>query len=446
MGAAESHLGTQKPTEFDEEREYFSAKLIVGDSAEVLRPITLYKEESDDGEATATSAFYCAEPGVPFSIKVSLLRPPPEGVAYGARVYVESGAPDAVYTSAGPEALDDAEIDEDVDSAKMDHFFWLGPGETTYTIKGFYNDAATSWPFVFGSAARALGGSGAKANAAGERPEKRPRSSDMTSASASAKAVGCIRVQFAPVLKWTKPRKMPAVARRASLPSDAAEIADTKGSHVVAKAAKTAADDELPAAAREAVLSPKILHECRVYYNDFAGYRKQSTVGRAMLDPATFQGLPFSALRAPDVRRRCIETFLRCLQREGADAASTRRIWSWSRGAVEVEDAAPCEQNGKIEVARVADFVHANLSPAASRIICAGKDAEDDNYGEQLYQRFQGLTDEARVRDLAANKKALLQYFQSKPDLYQCEVVSAAGWFGGVKALRAPEYAELVIE
>ena len=41
-----------------------------------------------------------------------------------------------MYTSAGPEALDDAEIDEDVDSAKMDHFFWLGPGETTYTIKG----------------------------------------------------------------------------------------------------------------------------------------------------------------------------------------------------------------------------------------------------------------------------------------------------------------------
>ena len=77
-------------------------------------------------------------------------------------------------------------------------------------------------------------------------------------------------------------------------------------------------------------------------------------------------------------------------------------------------------------------------------------EARSRRYGEQLYQRFQGLTDEARVQDLAANKKELLQYFQSKPDLYQCEAVSASGWFGGVKALRAPEYAvafaELVIE
>ena len=38
-------------------------------------------------------------------------------------------------------------------------------------------------------------------------------------------------------------------------------------------------------------------------------------MGAAMLEPLTFRGLPLSALRQPDVRRRCIETFLRALQR-----------------------------------------------------------------------------------------------------------------------------------
>ena len=34
------------------------------------------------------------------------------------------------------------------------------------------------------------------------------------------------------------------------------------------------------------------------------GYRAQATMGAAMLEPLTFRGLPLSALRQPDVRRR----------------------------------------------------------------------------------------------------------------------------------------------
>ena len=113
-----------------------------------------------------------------------------------------------------------------------------------------------------------------------------------------------------------KPLRHAATPRRASLPGSAAELCDRKGARVVAKAGTaTVKDQEASSVEREAVLSEKILHECRVFFNDFGGYRAQATMGAAMLEPLTFRGLPLSALRQPDVRRRCIETFLRALQR-----------------------------------------------------------------------------------------------------------------------------------
>ena len=66
-------------------------------------------------------------------------------------------------------------------------------------------------------------------------------------------------------------------------------------------------------------------------------------------------------------------------------------------------------------------------------------------YGEQLYQRFAGLTDESRVEHLADNTQKLLEYFQQKPDLYDVASVKPAGWFGGA-AEYSVSFAELVIE
>ena len=117
-------------------QEFFSAKLVVGgdDKPETLLPISYWKEASEDEEATATFAYYCAEPGVKFQVKCALLRPPPEGVSYGARVYVDRGEPDTVYTSAAVEG--DAE--DGIDTAVPDHYFWFGPGETEYVVRGFF--------------------------------------------------------------------------------------------------------------------------------------------------------------------------------------------------------------------------------------------------------------------------------------------------------------------
>ena len=291
MGAAESHTA-KKQVNVDEAKEFFSAKLVVGgdDKPETLLPISYWKEASEDEEATATFAYYCAvgrrvffigafdrrsrrdasrtqEPGVKFQVKCTLLRPPPDGVSYGARVYVDRGEPDTVYTSAAVEG--DAE--DGVDTAVPDHYFWFGPGETEYVVRGFFADSESSWPFQFGSAAASRRSLGSH-NVADDEPEpKRARSSVSSADVRLAKEIGCVRVQFCKVVTWMKPLRHAAAPRRASLPGAAAELCDRKGARVVAKAGTATVKDQGAATVeKEAVLSDKILHECRVFFNDFA--------------------------------------------------------------------------------------------------------------------------------------------------------------------------------
>ena len=314
MGAAESHTA-KKQVNVDEAKEFFSAKLVVGgdDKPETLLPISYWKEASEDEEATATFAYYCAvwrrvhfnvstaprrdpsrtqEPGVKFQVKCTLLRPPPDGVSYGARVYVDRGEPDTVYTSAAVEG----DADDGIDTAVPDHYFWFGPGETEYVarrprrkssrrrrhrgspaqVRGFFADTESSWPFQFGSAAAARRSLGSH-NVADDEPEpKRARSSVSSADVRLAKEIGCVRVQFCKVVKWMKPLRHAATPRRASLPGSAAELCDRKGARVVAKAGTaTVKDQEAATVEKEAVLSEKILHECRCFFNDFGGYRAQ---------------------------------------------------------------------------------------------------------------------------------------------------------------------------
>ena len=148
MGQAES--STVKSSQ-DEESIYFQTSLVV--EGERLSPIAYYQESADDATSTASSAFFCAEAGSKFEIKVTLARPPPEGVLYGARVYVDSGAPDVVYEACGPGRGSDASAASTTDRSTPDHYFWLGPGETEYVVRGFFANKLESYPFAFGSAA-----------------------------------------------------------------------------------------------------------------------------------------------------------------------------------------------------------------------------------------------------------------------------------------------------
>jgi len=137
-------------------------------------------------------------------------------------------------------------------------------------VRGFFADTESSWPFQFGSAAAARRSLGSH-NVDEDEPEpKRARSSVSSADVRLAKEIGCVRVQFCKVVKWMKPLRHAATPRRASLPGSAAELCDRKGARVVAKAGTaTVKDQEAATVEKEAVLSEKILHECRVFFNDF---------------------------------------------------------------------------------------------------------------------------------------------------------------------------------
>ena len=155
------------------------------------------------------------EPGVKFQVKCTLLRPPPDGVSYGARVYVDRGEPDTVYTSAAVEG--DAE--DGVDTAVPDHYFWFGPGETEYVarrprrkssrrrrhrgspaqVRGFFADTESSWPFQFGSAAAARRSLGSH-NVDEDEPEPKRPLVRVERRRPPAKEIGCVRVQFCKVV------------------------------------------------------------------------------------------------------------------------------------------------------------------------------------------------------------------------------------------------------
>ena len=189
-------------------------------------------------------------------------------------------------------------------------------------------------------------------------------------------------------------------------------------------------------------------------------------MGAAMLEPLTFRGLPLSALRQPDVRRRarprrkhsgpvtpstrphvtnagCIETFLRALQRDGSEKAAQTRLSGWGFGLARASTRGATEDtdNAKVAVKRVAKFACEILSPAASKIVCAGSTDAD----QALYQTFAGLTDKERFADLDAHAQALGEYLVNRPDLYEVTATKSKGWLS-----KGTEYsvsfAELVIE
>ena len=423
MGSSGS---TQKSlAQADEGRPYFSCALQIGESEEPLLPIL------KDGRELPKllQLHYVAVDGAEFSIKCSLARPAPEGLAYGARVYVD-GATD------------------DDGKAVADHFFWFGPGETQYVVRGFFAGNDSSFRFRFG-APRAKGS---------EPSSKRPRLD-------GTQTVGCIRVQFCKVSRWVtrkggaKTSEKPAVA--------AAGGRKERASNVAAVPGPKSADDGLAALEREAVLSSDVLCEVRTIFNDFAGFRALvggggAHVRAAMQSPETFQGCPLAVLAAPDVRRRAIDCFLRAIQDGLLEHESSRRVLGVElgarappapeapRGGDDDDDAEP-DPNSAVAIADLARAICRTLSPAGSRLVCAGD--KDPPLGRARTHLIEGAVqridapEAERLADFDLKTAGLLDHFSSLPDLYEVLSLEAASksWLPSIMvggaAASAGEYA-----
>ena len=360
---------------------YFTAKLVVGDE-EVPWPIASYSDDGDDGVGGCSEAYFCVEPGQRFMIRCELARPPPEGIAFGARVYVDAGATNVNYDIVGSQDDDEAIVD----TVEPDHFFWFGPGETSYTIRGFFADNETSVPFIFGTS-------------------RTGDESDDDENVLDAQSCGCVRVQFAKVEQWVprEKQKMEPTKKRRRMAKD-----DMKGANLCTVPAAEALKDPEPAPKMEAVLSPKILYESRIFYNDFSGYRSQASVGAAMLDPTAFQGLPIPVFHQTDVRRLCVDFFLRTCQRARLANDEHHRI-------TDNKPRASMTQNPPVPIADVVNLISDTLSNAASFLVCVGH-PKPGNYGETSVQRFHDPPRNDDDRDTKVS--SLTTFFSARPDLY----------------------------
>ncbi|KAJ8603918.1 hypothetical protein CTAYLR_009723 [Chrysophaeum taylorii] len=407
----------------DEERveSYFSAAMVVGEGeeAEVLMrvpvPITSYTEEGEDGESYGgvSNAYYCAEKGQRFSIKCSLLRPPPEGVSFGARVYVDSGATNVAYSRAG--LVDDPTVV--VDTAEFDHYFWFGPNETEYVVRGFYRDSETSFPFIFGSPDETAPGVCLGGVHFGESTTTKTTPTPTPSERLEvARSLGAVRIQFTKVKKWLKKKKQRPqqrehdVKKKRRIGGAASEWADAKGAHVAAipaKITRSTAPNRNPTTRRSS----------RPTFSSSAASSTTTSPATASKPPSaapSFRGLPFQALAQIDVRRRCVDTFIRALQRGQLMIETDQRLVAISQS----ENVAPSladATNSAVPVPSVADAISRTLSPAAAYLVCVGK-RKEGNYGEREVQSSRAHPDPALDRDAKIDE--LQAFFTDRPDHY----------------------------
>jgi hypothetical protein len=369
---------------------------------------------------------YVAASGLPFAIRVKLARPCKEGALYGARVYIDSGLAghETVYERWSEEASDDNKVD----TAAADHYFWINPGVTEYTIEGFYKSTTKSQRFEFAEPALKnapadeledvsigdqLETKGIERLAVAEPARKKVKLEDVNDCD-MLNTIGIVRIVFCRVEAFrTKASRLFASPQQASV--------DPRVEHKIKLCAKpgNVVKDGCGVGDRYAVLSNEIIHERRIVYNSFEGFSALKTFNKHTHKVDFYKSMPLEALFYKPIRLRGLTTFFRKVNEARVGLINSERIRQ--------EAALPTSVLiGSVnDFVRVEDMVHLiceNLSPAGSYIICTGK-AKKRNYGEVTVQRTNATVVQRR-QDFVAKERGLIAFFKSEPGAFELELHS----------------------
>jgi hypothetical protein len=372
-------------------KQYFSVELLVGDDKDpqLLLPFCQYhpcRELSIDN--------YIATLGLQFQIRVRLARPRQEGALYGARVYIDKGAADryTVYQrwgSSAPSSRDEENCT--IDTAEADHYFWFPVGETEHVIKGFFKSATESRSFVFA------------------KPSRKRKSDDVNFLK-ELEQLGIIRIAFSSVVETIDRTGQPLVVmnpKRANVD----EKLDYK-IKIVAAPGKTVRDGV--ESTEEAVLSNEVIFERRLVYNTFEGLTTLHALQFHTHKTDFYKGMPLNVLLQKSVRLQAIIAFFRRVGENRVDLSTATRLHQASEG-----EAITAPVHNLDAFARVEDIVHyicRSVSPAASYIICNGKEKKG-NYGEKEFQCV-GLSEEKGLQDYADKERGLVRFFAQEPGTF----------------------------
>jgi hypothetical protein len=388
-------------------KNFFKVELLLGDLKKPMLPFA-QKSISD----VLSEDYYIATPGIPFSIRVKLKHPRSEGLLYGGRVYIDSGDTENyvfnVLTGNQEQVNAGNEVVTEKAKSKSDHFFWIGPGETEYTIEGFFKDSQKSSQFVFGE------------------PLRKKAKADINVVSEVLASVGKIRIAFSNVEKFESANHRSVAAPKGKSVNTLLDrktlLVAQPGEVVVDKAAGGRSNEQ-------AVLENEVIFEKRIMYNSYAGYKTTDRVllNKYLYNVDFYKGMPLNLLLQPDVRSIGIMTFLRNVGNSRFHNFCTVQLGQGGSPAgtdIQTVGFARADDNANTYV-RVEDVVHficESLSCAASFIFCTGRE-KNGNYGEEIVQR-QGYMKYERLADYSLKERGLINYFKSEPGIYDIELDS----------------------
>jgi hypothetical protein len=324
-------------------------------------------------------------------VRIKFARPRKEGALYGARVYIDSGdgAKTKLYTWWS---------DENVDSSKADHYFWLNPGKTEHTIQGFYKSPTKVQRFEFAEPTR-----------------KRIREEDNPEGLGELDTIGTIRIMFCKVDGFEKRDENLGMFT----PKQAA--IDPRLDEKIRISAKPGRvlKDGCGIGTRSAILSHEILYERRLIYNSYEGFKARNLFQRHTQKVDFYKGMPLEAFLNRDVRISAITTFFRNVNTTRFDLTTAQLAEQANAGVAQTGPG-----GSMIEDVYAQDIVHyicESLSPAASYIICTGR-MKPGNYGEVSVQRS-GAPHAEKFQDYYDKERGLVAHFMAEPGSFDLELV-----------------------
>ena len=412
---------------------YFRVELLIGPPENRVRMVPFSEVLCEDGDLSIDS--YVATEGQPFALRVKIARPRTDNAVYGGRIYIDK--PCSCKHHERTERLGEQHVCGKKNAVTkqlnegMDHFFWIGPGETEYMIEGFYKNQATSQQFVFAKPTQDLD------LAEGfEQNDDRLQNERMMNI---FRSIGGIRISFSLLKKWKKRAPNHSFnPKQAAIDTEA--FVERKGKELSAQPGEIV-EDRVPETDREAVLSDTIVFEKRIDYNTFCGYKASQTMVKYTNTIGLYKGLPVDILKQEDVRKQCVNMYMtqvpldrmrnkfldnleETFKQTHSSAGQSSSEGAASRSAADDNDEpnAYSKPDKWVPVQAIVRAICRDLSPAGSYLICTGEYHVDEktgirNYGETVVQNTEASNEEKYV-DMEYKTSKLADYFTKDPHIY----------------------------
>jgi hypothetical protein len=349
----------------------FSCEMIC--NGQCMKPVKtqydIVRGESVRGE----KKMYIAVEDMPFEIKCTVRHNSGSNIQYGGEVFVDKGEFPIVSfaesrgQNSGPRGNRSNFVS---DSPDLDHIFWFGPGETEYTIHGFFVDPETEQRFSFAAPPKQ-----------DIRNEDDPRSFQEHN-----KKIGWICIRFYQVDQLVdrsqkRPRLDSLRPKQGGVVVNATDPSSSEKAKLFAVSVRPGARVRTgPCTLKQACL---LNHEDPIYESkiNYAAMDAMWTLNTEVFaSPSAWGGAPLTAFGRADTRTRCI----RCAM-SYCEHAPTRAAPSHLGQGVTVSEASHSREPVAVAVRDVVAAMDTILSRAASYMVCTGV-AKPGNYGESLVQ------------------------------------------------------------